>query len=109
MYKTLKFQPHLAEQVRQGTKVCTWRLFDDKNLQVGDLIELYENGSDVPFAKATITRQVEKPLGKLEEEDWEGHERFANDKEMYATYRAYYGPRVGPKTIVKILWFDLLS
>ncbi|MEI6477746.1 MAG: ASCH domain-containing protein [bacterium] len=106
MSKTLKFKPHLAEQIRQGTKVSTWRLFDDKDLQDGDVVGLIENGIEAPFATARITKTAEKTLGSLQEEDWVGHERFASDEEMYATFRKYYGPEVGPETVVKIIWFS---
>jgi hypothetical protein len=33
--KTLKFKPHLVEQILTGTKTSTWRLFDDKNIMGG--------------------------------------------------------------------------
>ena len=104
--KTLKFKPNLADLIRKGEKVSTWRLFDDKDLQEGDLIGLCENGIEAAFAIAVITRVVEKPLGSLEESDWVGHERFASDDEMYQTYRKYYGPSVGQDTLVKIIWFE---
>ena len=41
----------------------------------------------------------------LEEADWTGHERFASEADMYATYRSYYGDRVNSDTKVKILSF----
>lgn len=107
MNKSLKFKPHLADQIRAGIKVSTWRLFDDKDLQEGDLVDLYENGQDERFAQAEITKVIVKTLGSLEDSDWEGHERFGSEEEMYATYRQYYGPEVGPETEVKILWFTL--
>lgn len=34
--KTLKFTPELCALIVTGQKKSTWRLFDDKNLQVGD-------------------------------------------------------------------------
>lgn len=108
MNKTLKFQPHLVQQIRDGSKTITWRLFDDKDLQQGDLVDFYEKGHAQPFAHARITKLAVKTLGTLEDEDWIGHERFASEEEMYETYRRYYGPEVGSETEVKILWFDLL-
>ena len=93
--------------IRAGKKVSTWRLFDDKDLREGDALALCENGIEEPFATATITKVVEKELGALTNDDWIGHERFASENEMYDTYRKYYGPEVGPKTMVKILWFQL--
>jgi hypothetical protein len=103
--KTLKFKPHLAEMIRTGEKTSTWRLFDDKNLQEGDDVARCENGNDEPFAQARITKIIEKPLSSLTEEDWIGHERFATEEEMYATYRTYYGSAVNPNTLVKIIRF----
>lgn len=38
--KTIKFRPALAKLIIEGKKTTTWRLFDDKNLQVGDVVEL---------------------------------------------------------------------
>lgn len=107
--KTLKFKPKLAEQIREGTKTATWRLFDDKDLQEGDVIELWENGAQAPFANASIVLVVEKTLGTLTEEDWTGHERYANDAAMYEEYRRYYGSKVGPQTSVKIIQFAVLE
>ena len=109
LMKSLKFQPQLAEQIRQGTKTSTWRLFDDKNLQPNDVVDLLENGVEKPFALARITQMSVKTLGSLEENDFIGHERYASEEEMYANYRKYYGPEVGPDTIVKILWFELIE
>jgi uncharacterized LabA/DUF88 family protein/uncharacterized protein YqfB (UPF0267 family) len=50
--KTVKFRETLAELVLKGEKTATWRLFDDKDLKVGDLLNLqiWETGKD--FAKA---------------------------------------------------------
>lgn len=108
MNKTLKFKPHLVEMIQAGAKTSTWRLFDDKDLQTGDCIDLYQTGQDQPFAQATVTELIVKTLGTLEDADWVGHERFKSDEEMYTTYRQYYGPEVGPDSEVKILWFDLI-
>lgn len=107
--KTLKFKPHLVGLIKSGKKSSTWRLFDDKDLKVGDEVGLCENGVDEPFAEATITKIVEKPLGSLTDKDWEGHERFESEEEMYATYRKYYGPTVNSESKVKIIWFETLA
>lgn len=107
MRKSLKFKPHLADQIRAGIKTITWRLFDDKDLQSGDIVDFYENGQDQPFAYAEVTNVRVKSLGALEDADWVGHEKFASDEEMYETYRRYYGSTVGPDTEVKIVAFKL--
>ena len=58
------------------------------------------------FGTAFISSLYTKTLGTLEEKDWEGHERFASDDEMYATYRSYYGDQVNEDSEVKILSFN---
>ena len=106
--KTIKFRDHLAKLVLAGEKNLTWRLFDDKNFQKGDVVDFINWNTMEPFAKAELVDVWEKKMGELEDSDFDGHEKFANDEEMYATYRTYYGGRVGPDTIVKIIRFKLI-
>jgi hypothetical protein len=106
LMKTLKFRPELAQLIMDGKKNTTWRLFDDKDLRVGDAVELVNKVTLQGFGRATISEVVEKPIKDLDDADWEGHERFPNEEAMYATYRGYYpGREVGPETVVKILHF----
>ncbi len=108
--KTIKFRPELAQLILDGTKTTTWRLFDDKDLQAGDVVELMNKATLQPFGRATITEVVLKPIKALDDADWEGHERFPNEEAMYTAYRGYYpGHEVGPETMVKILPFTLLD
>ncbi len=108
--KTLKFRPELAQLILDDKKTTTWRLFDDKDLQTGDVVELVNKATLQPFGRATITEVVLKPIKDLDDADWEGHERFANEEAMYAAYREYYpGHEVGPDTPVKILHMTILK
>lgn len=109
MKKTLKFRKELAQLILDGKKNTTWRLFDDKNLSVGDEIELVNWDTHEVFADAVLLSVREKKMKELVEEDFDGHETFPNEEEMYATYRSYYGEGVGPDTIVKIIRFEILS
>lgn len=110
--KKLKFEHRLAEMVLAGTKTSTWRLYDDKNLQVNDKVELIdkvETGhpqSWRPIGKARIDVIIEKRLGELSEGDFVGHETFASRDEMLRTYQDYYGPQVTFNTPVKIIHFS---
>jgi len=106
--KTLKFRHHLAEEILQGRKIVTWRLFDDKNLKVGDKVELLYWETKEKFSDAEIINVREKKLGEIEEEDSEGHEKFESKDKMIETYRKYYGGKVDLNTIVKIIKFKLL-
>ena len=107
--KIVKFRDYLVPLVLSGEKNSTWRLFDDKKLVSGDVIELREFGKESSFAKAKITKVIEKPFYELTEEDKIGHEKFRDDNEMYKTYSDYYKTEVGPDSIVKIIWFVLLD
>jgi hypothetical protein len=107
--KTLKFKPQLVEQILAGTKTATWRLFDDKDIQVGDIIDVFNKETGDQFGVVTITRVRTKTLGTLEESDWEGHERYESEAAMYAEYRSYYGDTVGPDTEIKLIGFDFTS
>ena len=107
--KTLKFAPHLVEKIIKGDKTSTWRLFDDKDLKDEDEIIFINKETGENFGIATITSIKVKTLGTLIEEDWIGHEKFASDDEMYATYKKYYGDKIGPESEVKILTFSFQS
>jgi hypothetical protein len=106
--KSFKFRQHLVPLVLSGAKNVTWRLFDDKDITTGDAVDLINWNTKEKFGEALVTDVREKKLGELEESDWEGHERFQDDEEMYETYRSYYDRPVGPETRIKIIRFKLL-
>lgn len=107
--KKLKFEPALAEMIRRGEKFTTWRFFDDKNLQVGDIIDCIDKANPAePFARVRVTQASEKPFGKLTPEDWDGHEKFMSEYERYETYSSYYNIPITPDTMVKVLRFERL-
>jgi hypothetical protein len=104
--KTLKFTPDLCQQIFAGTKTSTWRLFDDKDLKVGDAIQFINKATGESFGVGEITSLHTKTLGSLEESDWVGHDRFNSEADMLNTFRDYYGDRVTLDTEVKILHFN---
>jgi hypothetical protein len=105
--KTVKFRPHLVDEIKAGQKTATWRLYDDKDLKVGDEIELLNWATGEKFAEATITSAREKKLSELEEADFHGHEKFSSRDEMLTNYREYYGDTVTWETLVKMLDFKI--
>ncbi|MBI5398975.1 ASCH domain-containing protein [Candidatus Woesearchaeota archaeon] len=107
--KTLKFKSNLSKQVLDGSKTTTWRLYDDKDLSVGDELSLVISETQKEFARARVTAVDENTLGKLSPNDWEGHEKFSSTQRMYETYKHYYNRTVNEKTIVKIIKFRLLT
>lgn len=106
--KILKFTTHLIPLILSGQKTSTWRLFDDKNLSVGDDLEFINKETGESFAKAKIVSIKIKTLGSLAEDDWKGHERFINEEEMYKAYRNYYGEKVNKDSELKIINFNLI-
>lgn len=106
--KTLKFRNHLVKEVQEGRKTVTWRLFDDKNLSVGDQLELLDWESGEKFAEAEIIGVKEKKLGQIEETDFEGHEKYSSSEVMLQHYREYYGDRVTMDTAIKMIDFKVL-
>jgi hypothetical protein len=107
MGKTLKFRKYLSELILRGEKDSTWRLFDDKDLCKGDTVSflIWETGEE--FAKAVLLDVKEKTFGELTADDWEGHEKFSSEEEMYATYTKYYVRQVTKDSPVKIIKFAL--
>ncbi len=108
MNKKMKFNANLVPLVLSGGKVSTWRLWDDKDLKVGDIVDFLESGTGKHFASGRLTKVIQKRLGELTEEDKSGHEKFSSDENMYKTYKDYYQREVGPMSIVKIIWFELI-
>ena len=100
--------PNLVPLVLSGEKTSTWRLFDDKDLAVGDELSLINRSTNDEFTKAIITKTEEKKLKDLTTDDFEGHERYESNDEMYKTYKSYYGDKVNENTIVKMIDFKLL-
>lgn len=102
--KTLKFANHLIPLVLSGEKNSTWRLFDDKDLQEGDEL-IFTDNIDNRFGTAVILSTREKKLEDLEDADYEGHGKFESQERMYETYKGYYGDKVKPDSVVKIIKF----
>ncbi len=104
--KSLKFKPHLVEKILSGEKTSTWRLFDDKDLRIGDELIFINQETGKEFGKAKITNLKVKTLGTLTDDDWKGHERYTSKEEMYKHYRGYYGDKVNEDSELKIIDFD---
>lgn len=107
--KTLKFRESLSKLILSGDKSSTWRLFDDKNLSVGDEVSflVWETGEE--FTRVKILEVKESKFSDLSEEDLEGHEKYSSDEEMYAEFSKYYNKKVDGNTIAKIIRFEILK
>lgn len=110
--KTLKFDHNLAELIKQGKKISTWRLYDDKDLSVNDEVRIIDKQHPKDpktwsiIGTAKITEIVQKRLEDITEQFIESEGAYSTKKEMLNTYRQYYGARVTGATPVKIIYFD---
>jgi hypothetical protein len=108
--KYLAFTEDLSAQIIAGQKTRTWRLFDDKDLAVGDELVLKNKTSGRVFARARISFLYEKTLGSITDDDFDGgHEKYSSFEEMMHTFRTYYGNAITEDTVVKIIDFEILE
>ncbi len=113
--KKLKLDHDLAEMVMRGEKTSTWRLFDDKQLTVNDIVVLIDKVDPdqpqgwVAIGTGRINKIIEKRVGDIEESDYEGHEPHESPEARLATYKGYYGDKVTWDTPVKMIHFDFIA
>ena len=108
MKKNLKFTSDLVPLILSGEKYSTWRLFDDKELKVGDELSLMNIEDGVEFAQALVSKVAEKKMGEVVEDDFQGHRRYASEEEMHKEFRVYYRDQVNEDKYVKIIHFKLV-
>lgn len=107
--KTLKFKKNLSELILNNEKTTTWRIFDDKDIQTGDIMEFLVSETKETFAVARIIDVIEKKFKELDKNDLDGHEKFNSNEEMYSTYTTYYNQTVDENTVVKVIKFELIE
>ena len=113
--KSLKINHDFAKNVIAGKAHSTWRINDDKDLHVNDVIHLIDKvdpnkpSSYQPIGRALITSILEKQIGAITKEDMVGDEKFVSTDELLKTFRRYYGPQVDVKTPMKLIRFDFLG
>lgn len=64
--KTLKFREKLSKLILKNEKTTTWRIFDDKDIKVGDTVQFLVWETKERFAIAKIVNVVEKKFQDLE-------------------------------------------
>ncbi|HEY8999413.1 MAG TPA: reverse transcriptase-like protein [Candidatus Saccharimonadales bacterium] len=110
--KSLKLDHELAELVRAGKKTSTWRLYDDKDIRVGDTLELVdkvEAGNPNTWkiiGTAKVSSVLEKQLRDINHDDMSPGDYFASQAVMLKDFQRYYGPQVTLDTPVKIVHFS---
>ena len=104
--KTLKFKHDFVKEIIEKRKTTTWRLFDDKNLQVNDEIGLIDALTRKVFGNAIIIDIQEKVINNLTEEELRNHQ-YNSKEDMIENHNKYYGNKVTLDTIVKIIEFKI--
>src|SRR3989344_1995866 len=110
--KKLRFAEPLPRLIQIGKKDTTWRINDEKEISCRDELSLcYSDGpnKENEFARAIVIWIKETTFAELTNEDYEGHEKFVSEKEMYETYSRYYNIGIFPQTRVKVIKFKLLN
>ena len=106
--KPLKFRSSAIEAIESGESNITWRLYDDKDIAVGDILDLINRDTDSKFGEATVMEVREKKLSEVDDDDIDDSERYDSPEEMYAAFSEYYDEEVGPDTPVKIIRFQFM-
>jgi ribonuclease HI len=113
--KQLKFEHVFAQRILRGEKTATIRLWDDKDIGVGDTVQVVDKvHSDEPLSWNIIgeafVKAVElKPLRELNDVDFDGHEAYASAQDMLSVFRGYYGNDVALETEAKVIYFSFSS
>lgn len=101
MNKTLKYNPFYIETILKNGVSVDVRLFDDKNLSVGDVIDLLNGETGEKFATGTITA--------IRETIFKETVKGGADRELYEKYEKLYGRDVKPTDVAKIVRVDLIK
>jgi ribonuclease HI len=109
--KALKVNHDSAQLIQAGKRHSTWRINDDKDLHVNDIVMLIDQINPIDpsswqeIGKVKITQILEKQLGQLTQSDIGTEETLTPLEDRLTLYRKYYGPQVRAETPVKIVFF----
>ena len=107
--KKLKFDKNIVDLILRKEYFKTWRLEDEKNLSVGDVIELINSETGATFAKAKINQVAIKYLRDINDQDNVGYRSFSDIDEIINVFNGYYSKPVTPESIIKIISFELID
>ena len=106
--KIIKFKDFKCQLILEGTKTSTMRIFDEKDLEVNDELELFNSDTNEVFSKALITEIILKKLGEVDDLDLVGHEKWESREDMLKTLQGFYDDKVDFNNLVKIVRFKLI-
>lgn len=104
--KEIKFAAELVPLIKDGSKTCTWRLWDDKDLHEGDTVMFIKRPELLPFAVAQLTKVSNKKFNEAGEDDFAGHEDY---EDPYKKYSEYYNRKIERDTPLTVVHFKILK
>lgn len=112
--KQLKFDHSYSKDILLGHKTSTIRINDDKDIVIGDAIEIIDKVKvDEPsswrrIGTAQVTSVLETNVGSLDVTSLDTHESYASLEQLIATMRRYYGDFVNSETPIKLIDFKFV-
>lgn len=106
--KTLKFKGGLVPKILDGSKTVTWRISDDKDLSLGDILSFLNSETGEAFANVEIIGLQEKKIGELTPEDLKLNS-YKSIPEVVESHKTYYGEGVSVDTPIKIVFFKIVT
>ncbi|MGB4759296.1 MAG: reverse transcriptase-like protein [Candidatus Saccharimonadales bacterium] len=112
--KTLKLDHQSAVDIIEGKKTSTWRMFDDKDLRVNDVVAIIDKvdpsdqNSWHVIGEVKINKILEKRLRDINNADYTDGQQYDSLERLLAAFQSYYPDQVvTADTPVKILYFAL--
>lgn len=104
--KSLKFTAEQIPEIEQGRQTSTWRIFDDKELSVGDELQFINCDNATVFGYGLVGQIVIKRIKDLNEFDQDGHKKYDNLGQIITEFTRFYGPGVTADTIIKVVKYS---
>ncbi|HZM63829.1 MAG TPA: reverse transcriptase-like protein [Candidatus Saccharimonadales bacterium] len=109
--KTLKLNHKEAQEILNGKRTTTWRLFDDKDISVNDVVQLldkideHDSQTWKVIGIAKITKILEKQLGSSTENEY-AKEGFKTLTQLMERHAGFYRQKINETTPAKIIHFN---
>lgn len=107
--KTLKFDNSQIDKILSREITSTWRLADEKNIQVDDQIQLINAETGSVFAEIIVDKITTKRISDINDSDMLGHAQYENNEDIVDSFRKYYGHNIDQNSVVKIINFSILE
>ena len=107
--KALKFTPDQIPDIVNKSRFATWRLFDDKQLNVGDKVQFINSENGQVFGSAVIDEIIIKRISDLTESDKMGNEYYKDQASILTALCHYYGSNINPESVIKVIKYTFLG